>query len=342
MPLLSRPGICYTLCMPFTVVLGPDDEGRRLDRIMRKLLPQLPLSAIHRLLRQGLVLLGGKRAQASSRVHGGETLELRFPLSSLDQVGRQDRGPQKLPYPIPGIPNPQILWEGSGLLIVNKPSGILVHGPNSLDSWVQWYLSSKEVLSPVFRSGPLHRLDRGTSGIIAFSTSLEGAQRFSDALRERRINKRYLAVLDGTIMGEEEWEDTLERDKTLKMSHLGSATGKLARTRLWPLTNNSKRTLALVQIDTGRTHQIRAQASAHGYPLSGDRKYGTSSLAGGPFLHAYEMEFPARLLSEETMQLRAPVPQLFLREIESLFGEKISHIVANTPPTDRWVGAIIK
>jgi len=93
---------------------------------------------------------------------------------------------------------------------------------------------------------------------------------------------------------------------------------------------------------TGRTHQIRVQASAHGYPLSGDRKYGGSALEGGPFLHAYEMELPPPLISEVTIKLRAPVPQLFLREIESLFGEKISHIVVNTPPTDRWVGAIIE
>lgn len=342
MPLLSRPGICYTLCMPFAVLLGPDDEGRRLDRIMRKLLPQLPLSAIHRLLRQGLVRLGGKRAQASSRVHGGELLELHVDLSPQDRPAPRERGPEKSSLPPRGIPNPQILWEASGLLILNKPPGILVHGANSLDSWVQWYLSSKEALSPVFRSGPLHRLDRGTSGLIAFSTSLEGAQRFSEALRERRIHKRYLAILDGSIGGQEEWEDTLERDRNLKISRLGSTTGKRAYTRLWPLANNSKATLALLQIDTGRTHQIRVQAAAHGYPLLGDRKYGGSAFPGGPFLHAYEMEIPSRLIAQETIKLRAPVPQLFLREIESLFGEKISRMMVNTPPTDRWVGAIIE
>lgn len=328
--------------MPFTVVLGPDDEGRRLDRIMRKLLPQLPLSAIHRFLRQGLVRLEGKRAQASSRVHGGESLELRFDPSLVDGIAIQNGERQNDPLPVPRIPTPQILWEASGLLILNKPAGILVHGPNSLDSWAQRYLSSKKSLSPVFRGGPLHRLDRGTSGIIAFSTSLPGAQGFSQALRDRRIKKRYIALLDGSMGAEAEWEDTLERDRTSKISRLGLETGKRAHTRLWPLANNGKRTLALVQIDTGRTHQIRAQAAAHGHSLSGDKKYGGSALAGGPFLHAYEMELPSSLISPDTITLRAPVPALFLKEIESQFGEKISRIMANTPPTDLWVGAIIE
>jgi 23S rRNA pseudouridine955/2504/2580 synthase len=219
------------------------------------------------------------------------------------------------------------LWEGAGLLILNKPVGLAVHGPDSLETQVQAYLAPKLAPSLSFKPGPLHRLDKPTSGIIVFSASLAGAQSFSALLRSRSIRKTYLALLDGILDRDETWEDTLVRDKEQGQSFIadpGDDDAKEARTRMYPLARTSELTLARLEIDTGRTHQIRAQAAAHGHPLAGDRKYGGSEQRGGFLLHAWMLELPPQTepaLPGMPRRLLAPLPEKFRQRIRELFGE---------------------
>jgi 23S rRNA pseudouridine955/2504/2580 synthase len=182
------------------------------------------------------------------------------------------------------------------------------------------YLAPTLSPSLSFKPGPLHRLDKPTSGIIVFSTSLAGARSFSALLRSRRIRKTYLALLDGVLDRDETWEDTLVRDKergkSFTMPDTGDKNAREARTRVYPLAHTMTATLVKLEIDTGRTHQIRAQAAAHGHPLAGDRKYGGSEQRGGFLLHAWMLELP-----EMPRRLLAPLPDNFTRRIQELFGE---------------------
>jgi 23S rRNA pseudouridine955/2504/2580 synthase len=222
---------------------------------------------------------------------------------------------------------PPVLFEGGGLLILNKPPGLLVHGEGSLEELVHIYLKPRLVPSLSFRPGPLHRLDRPTSGIIVFSVSLEGARRFSALMRERRLRKEYLAITDG-IIGREgnriTWIDELIRDKEGKktlIQEAGKEGSRQAVTRVRPLAQARDRTLILAEIETGLTHQIRAQAAARGHPLSGDRKYGGRPLRGGFSLHARALEFPAgAAFSGLPRRIEAPLPGSFRRKIRELFG----------------------
>ena len=189
---------------------GHDDAGRRLDRILRKALPDFPLSALHRLLRKGEVLVNGKTGKGEDRIPSGAFIQL--PLKECDlQSGKKPAlfHKQKKPSPL------DILWEGGGLLILNKPAGLAVHGgsksPDSLERQVQEYVRLAPSIS--FRPGPLHRLDKPSSGIVVFALNLETAQWFSALLRERKIGKRYLAILEGTLAKSETWTDLLTRDK---------------------------------------------------------------------------------------------------------------------------------
>jgi 23S rRNA pseudouridine955/2504/2580 synthase len=244
-------------------------------------------------------------------------------------------------------PLPPVLFEGLGLLILNKPPGVLVHGRGSLEERVRLYLKPRLPPSLSFKPGPLHRLDKPTSGIIVFSASLEGARRFSALIRERRIRKEYLAIVDGTIGSGGErsgwiswiswisWIDDLLRDREAKKtlaSGAGEKSSRRALTRVRPLVQAGDHTLILAEIETGLTHQIRAQAAARGHPLSGDRKYGGSPLAGGFRLHARALEFPAGEFSDSTdrtgetafpglpRRIEAPLPEGFSRKIRELFG----------------------
>jgi 23S rRNA pseudouridine955/2504/2580 synthase len=306
--------------------LGEHDEGRRLDRILRRLLGDVSLGRIYTLIRKGGIRVSGKRRAASYRIERGDILELPEEIAPAHAVARGDVG-------TPGAPNAggrippeladRVIYENEHILAVDKPAGMPVHGEDGLLAALRPYLEGGARKSISFRPGPIHRLDRNTSGLMLFPRSLRGSQRASELLRAGRLVKGYLAVLSGRLSAIEVWEDTLERDRSrnvTRVTHVapggqaGAAprggadktaeTGdaaRHARSVAAPLYRGASGTggdagvtLALIRIETGRTHQIRAQAEAHGYPLIGDTKYGghrgREGGAAGPadvyFLHA--------------------------------------------------------
>jgi 23S rRNA pseudouridine955/2504/2580 synthase len=335
---VSGHGFHYNTSMSLLLTAAADDNGRRLDRVLRKAAPDLPLSALHRLLRKGRIFLDGKPSNAAARVKTGQVIEI---VSFADGAApfRLSTGSEPfIPAACPIIdvpPLPPVLFEGEGLLVLNKPPGFLVHGEGSLEELVRLYLKPRLPPSLSFKPGPLHRLDRPTSGIIVFSTSLEGARRFSALIRERKLRKEYLAITDGIIQGTwNTWIDKLVRDREVKKTLAPGAGEKRFReavSRVRPLAAAGDHTLILAEIETGRTHQIRAQAAARGHPLSGDRKYGGSPLSGGFCLHARALEFPDR--TDETAfpglprRIEAPLPEGFRMKTKEFFGAETLDIL---------------
>ena len=300
---------------------GENDNGRRLDRILRKALPDHSLSLIHRLLRQGKVLVDGKAAGRETRVQTGNVIQIVIPLTDVTIPVNEKGSP-------PTLPLPDIIWQGCGIIVFNKPAGLATHGLTSLDVLVNDHFADALPRSLSFKPGPLHRLDKPTSGAIAFSETLEGARLFSRLLRERKLAKTYLAIVEGRVSAGETWQDALVRDRTVKKTFAAGGVGaQNALTRVRPVFSNDRYTLVEAQIATGRTHQIRAQAAAHGHPLAGDGKYGGQGGAGGFFLHAWKIEFDGNTgeLPDGFLRLIvAPLPESFLSQIYALFGQKFT------------------
>ena len=295
---------------------GENDVGRRLETVLRRFLPALSLSALHRALREGDIRIGGKKTTADYRIRPDDVIEVwerLLPAAS-----------QSTPNTSSTTPRPSwVLFQNDDFLVVNKLSGELVQGDQSgdepLDKRVREYLLPALLPSLGFRTGPLHRLDRPTSGIVVFSASLRGAKTFSAALAAGDITKTYWTLLQGCLTTEVRIDTRLSREEAT-LTTLVSAEGKPSISVFRPLWSGPQVTLAEVHIETGRTHQIRAHAASMGFPLAGDVKYGGRKGPVGAvrpwFLHARRLEsqlFPA---------VEAPVDQatvLFLQKSFQVF-----------------------
>ena len=310
--------------MDFThVTAGQDDDGRRLDTIIRRYLPGQPLSRVYGALRKGLICVDGRRRRQDFRVRAGSDIAIARVL-----LNEEKHAPKT---PAAPLPDDLVLFRNSDLLILNKPYDLPVQkarrDTRSLADMVRddfaFRRSNGGSLS--FRCGPLHRLDRKTTGIVVFSQSLRGAQWFSQAVRAHAVQKKYLALVQNTPDHAQTWEDDVT-EKDTPSCHFYTVSvgenGKHAQTTVEPLAAGTFRgipvTLVECAITTGRKHQIRAQAAAHGFPLLGDTAYGGSEIAGTQdfFLHAHRLVIGENPLGVPP-DIRAAIPDNFAKMLRT-------------------------
>ncbi len=283
----------------------------------------MKLGHIYKIIRQGEARLNGKRVKASTKVNSGDSISVMgFDESKESRRSHSDEASVELTA---SIIHPMIVFENTHVLVLNKPRGLLVHGPESLDTAVQKYLAPSLPASLSFNPGPVHRLDRNTSGLIIFAKTLKGAQTATRLFQSRRMEKYYIGILDGEIDRKEIWSDSLARDAVDKKSHLEIEGGDKARpavTEVFPLEMSAHVTLGLLRIHTGRTHQIRAQAALHNHALSGDAKYGGSSFLPRYLLHAAAIKIKRNTSLIERPVLGAAMPAEAKTIIQTLFGDE--------------------
>ncbi|MGO8692358.1 MAG: RluA family pseudouridine synthase [Rectinemataceae bacterium] len=294
---------------------GVDDVGRRLDKVLRRFLGGLPLSALYRHIRTGRVLVNRAKSSPDHRIAASDRIQLDPELAPAVDRARSDRGENGL-EPLGEF----LLLATEDLLFINKPAGELVHGRGSIEDRVRRALRGRSADSLSFSPGPLHRLDRNTSGLVVYSRSALGSRVFSELLRSRTIRKRYLALLQGRLGSEELWKDRLDRDTGAGVSRVvaGNA-GRAAVSRVRPLIVSETLSLALIEIQTGLTHQIRVQAASRGFPLLGDVKYGGARTEGGYILHALSLEFPTLPFPDVPECVVAPLPSPALGRLARTF-----------------------
>lgn len=273
---------------------GEEDSGQRLDNFLFRTLKGVPKSHVYRLLRTGQVRVNGRRVKPDYRLESGD--ELRLPPVRQEEKPAPGFSPRWQQEALGGA----ILFEDERLLVVNKPAGMAVHGGSGVAFGV---IETLRQLRPEARSLELaHRLDRQTSGCLIVAKRRSALRALHAAFREGRVEKRYLALLEGPWSGGERSVDVpLEKNRLQggeRMVKVGGA-GKYSESIFRPLRKFQTATLVDVQILTGRTHQIRVHAAHLGHPVAGDDKYGDREAnkrfkAAGlkrMFLHAHTLVF---------------------------------------------------
>lgn len=288
----------------------PDDAGQRIDNFLLRHLKGAPKSLIYRILRKGEVRVNKGRVKAVYRLQAGD--RVRIPPVRLDPSE-----PRKPSAGLKARLDDTILYEDERIIVINKPSGMAVHGGSGINAGV---IEALRALRPdESRLELVHRLDRDTSGCLLISKKPAALRALHELIRKNRVDKRYLALLAGS------WrKGTRQVDvPLLKNTRQGGERmvrvdpdGKPAETRYRRLERYTESTLVEVELITGRTHQIRVHSAWLGSPVLGDSKYGDEAANRQMreqglkrlFLHAHQIRF--RWPGEKRdMMIEAPLPE---------------------------------
>jgi 23S rRNA pseudouridine1911/1915/1917 synthase len=296
--------------------------GERLDKFLSAHVPGLSLERARVLIAKGHVLIRGKKCQMTRKLWGGEEIELNSPAPrppSRAQVQRSVEGPE-LP----------VLHDDAAMVIVNKPPGVVVEPNGSAPSVVELLAARLPPfdVEGLSRPGVVQRLDRETSGCLALARTDAAVAALDRAFQEKRVDKRYWAL----VLGETPERDRLEAPYGRDPKNPRLFTTKVRSARHAALSYEVRErlrgaTLVEVKLETGRTHQIRVQMTEAGYPVLGDSLYGpvetrthpAAKEIGRHALHALRLSLPSPLTGE-VVSVEAPLPEDFQRALAMLRG----------------------
>ncbi|HEX3633388.1 MAG TPA: RluA family pseudouridine synthase [Casimicrobiaceae bacterium] len=294
------------------LAVGEAGAGQRVDNFLLRMLKGVPKSHIYRILRSGEVRVNRKRVQPDTRLAVGD--ELRIPPIRTAEPDATRRAQ-------PRAVDPPILYEDDALIAVNKPAGLAVHGGSGIAYGLIEQLRAARPQAKFLEL--VHRLDRDTSGVLLVAKKRGALVALHAALREGRVDKRYLVLVRG------KWRDAKRQvdlpltrfvtgggERRVRVERTG---GQVARTvfyrrETWP---DASPPLSLLEAElrTGRTHQIRVHLTHLGFPLAGDDKYGDFAWnkelgrqgLKRMFLHAWRLGLPHPVEARE-IAFEAPLP----------------------------------
>ena len=309
-----------------TFRVSAEEAGERLDAYLAARVASLSRTTIKRAIEDGDALVDGRIAKPSYKLRGGEEIE-------LDAIA-----PPALELTPEDI-TLEIVHEDEEVVVVNKPAGMVVHpaagvAGGTLANALAHHFQKLPARGGDLRPGIVHRLDRGTSGLIVVAKTAQAHENLSEQFRAREVFKSYAALVHGVVKEDRgRIEEPLGRD-TRKRTRMAVRAGGRAALTLWRVRKRFARmSLLEVEIKTGRTHQIRVHMAWMKHPVVGDEMYGGGrdtniqdarlrsliAALGRPFLHARRIGF-RHPRTAEWMSFDAPLPselQKFLDELES-------------------------
>jgi len=260
--------------MPKKIKITKETEGRRLDIFLAKN-GYSSRSQTQKLIKQGNVTIGGKKARAGQRLREGDEIV----VSAKKPVCREKPAGKK-----PAVEKPRILEETADYLIVDKPAGLVVHPapgvnePTLAEILVKRYPEIKEVGDDPDRPGIVHRLDREASGLLAVARGQKFFKALKKQFQQRKVGKKYLALVYGKLPrdeGEINFPIARASGGGKMAARPVNQEGREAITNFKTIKKFINFTLLELTIKTGRTHQIRCHLAAFGHPIVGDELYGT-------------------------------------------------------------------
>jgi 23S rRNA pseudouridine955/2504/2580 synthase len=302
-----------------TFTITPDSAGQRLDKLVRKALRDVPLSHVYKMFRTRKVRVNGARGRPEQIVQAGDAVAIRGDeerLLAAAPTGKRTGAAR---------PTFGVLHEDDDVLAVDKPAGLAAHPGTgitgaTLVEMAREYLKVPDDLPPTeYRPSPAHRLDRETSGVVIVAKTRRAMVRLGEIFTSGEgVRKTYLTIVKGKMPRDAGTIDLplSEHEQTSKSKAVRGVNFQEAITR-WKVVSSMKdASLLSVQIETGRTHQIRRHLEAAGHPVAGDKRYGdfafnrTAKQRWGlarMALHAWKLELP-HPVTGAPLRLEAPLP----------------------------------
>ncbi|MAJ82270.1 MAG: hypothetical protein CMF41_05070 [Legionellales bacterium] len=266
------------------------DDDARIDKFLKRQLPNVPYSLIYKLLRKGAIKINGKKVKQDSRVSIEDIVIT--PNISIDHI------PQIKPLFILPITT---VYEDDHLIIIDKPCGIAVQGGSkqrtNLIEQIEFSMNSKIY--------PVHRLDKETSGLIIFGKNNLIAKLLSEKFKSSQIKKTYIAIIEG----KPKWNNKVVNESITKTDN-GETKYLKATTHFQRKKVGNRFTMVEAQPITGRKHQIRLHLLHLGYPIYGDKKYNVSKeKVKRMYLHASQLTFD-HPITKKCLSVKSPINDL--------------------------------
>lgn len=308
--------------------VNSEDKGKRLDVFINENMENLTRSYIQNLIdSQNISIKNSGKIKAGQKLKGNEIINISIPEDEVLEVEAEN-------IPI------DIIYEDKHMLVINKEANMVVHPApgnynGTLVNAIMYHIKDLSSINGVIRPGIVHRLDKDTSGLIMIAKSDQAHVKLAEMLKEKTINKYYLAIVKGNV--KEEFgriENNIGRSQNdRKKMTVTDKNSKRAISNYYVIDRCSTHTLVLVGIETGRTHQIRVHMKHIGHPIEGDQVYTNNSKhAKRQMLHAYRLNF-LHPINMEVMNLKGKLPEDFNKTLKTLGlnvnEEKIEDVLNN-------------
>ncbi|AAK33760.1 pseudouridine synthase [Streptococcus pyogenes JRS4] len=286
-------------------------SGQRLDKALADLSP-LSRGQANDQIKQGLVLVNGQQKKAKYTVQAGDVICFELPKEEV------------LEYQAQNIPL-DIIYEDDALAIINKPQGMVVHPSaghpsGTMVNALMYHIKDLSSINGVVRPGIVHRIDKDTSGLLMVAKTDAAHQALAEELKAKKSLRKYLAIVHGNLPNDRGMiEAPIGRSEKDRKKQAVTAKGKEAVTRFTVLERFGDYSLVELQLETGRTHQIRVHMAYIGHPVAGDPLYGPrKTLSGhGQFLHAKTLGLTHPMTGKE-MIFTVEAPEIFQKVLKLL------------------------
>ena len=295
-------------------IVKSDEQGKRLDTYISSQNEKITRTSAQRLIEQGNILVNGKKQKVA------------YKIAENDVITVEHEEPKQIELKAQKIPI-EIIYEDEDIIVVNKPKGMVVHPANGnpdgtlVNAIMDICKDSLSGIGGEIRPGIVHRLDKDTSGLLIVAKNDMAHVKMSEQIKNHEVKKTYIALVRGVIKENEATIDMpIGRSRTDRKKMAVAKDGKNAVTHIKVLKRYDKYTLLEINIETGRTHQIRVHLSHIGYPIIGDYTYSNGKNefgVEGQCLHAKSLEFKHPITKKE-MKLEAPLPKYFQDIINKL------------------------
>lgn len=297
------------------IKINEENVGKRIDSFIPLVKKEISRSMVQKLIEQRNIKVNGKDTKHSYKLKLNDEIEITIPQAKEIDLKAQD------------IPL-NVIYEDNDIIVINKPKGMVVHPANGnpdgtlVNAVMNLCKDSLSGIGGEIRPGIVHRLDKDTSGAIIVAKNDKAHIALSEQLKNHEVKKTYIALVRGIIKENEATINMpIARSKKDRKKMDVDKDGKEAITHFKVLGKyKNKYTLLQINLETGRTHQIRVHLSHIGYPIIGDEVYSNGKNewnVSGQCLHAWKLEFKHPITGKE-ISLEAEIPEYFKKIIKEL------------------------